>query len=367
LPKKRAHDEKCAKGVAVQLDLGLAWGYPFTHERHALLTPMTVPFPFEAGAGCPVLLAPMAGITDLPFRRVVAGFGAALVVSEMVASEDMVRARPSTRAKAELGVADGQTAVQLAGRDAWWMGEAARMLADQGARVIDINMGCPAKKVVGGLSGSALMRDLDHALSLIDAVVAAVDVPVTLKTRLGWDEACHNAPELARRAVGAGVKMVTIHGRTRCQFYKGRADWAAIAPVVRAVDVPVVANGDITGAQAARQALAQSGAGGVMVGRGAQGRPWLLAQIAASLSGRPVPPAPQGAELVALVGAHYDAMLGFYGRDLGLRVARKHLGWYADAAGGCALARRAALTATNPAQVLALLPDLLAPMQEVAA
>lgn len=309
----------------------------------------------------------MAGITDLPFRRVVAEFGATLVVSEMVASEDMVRARPSARAKAELDLSDGKTAVQLAGRDAWWMAEAARMLADQGAKMIDINMGCPAKKVVGGLSGSALMRDLDHALSLIEAVVGAVDVPVTLKTRLGWDDACLNAPDLARRAVNAGVQMVTIHGRTRCQFYKGQADWAAISAVVQAADVPVIANGDITSPRAARQALVQSGAAGVMVGRGAQGRPWLLAQIAANLAGQPEPLAPQGSALVALVGAHYEAILAFYGRDLGLRVARKHLGWYADAAGGCADARRAVLTAKTPAAVLALLPDLLTPVQEAAA
>jgi tRNA-dihydrouridine synthase B len=316
---------------------------------------------------CPVILAPMAGITDLPFRRVVAGFGAALVVSEMVASEDMVRARPSARAKAELDLSDGKTAVQLAGRDALWMAEAARMVADQGAKVIDINMGCPAKKVVGGLSGSALMRDLDHALSLIEAVVGAVDVPVTLKTRLGWDDACLNAPDLARRAVNAGVQMVTIHGRTRCQFYKGQADWAAISAVVQAVDVPVIANGDITSPRTARQALVQSGATGVMVGRGAQGRPWLLAQIAANLVGQPEPLAPQGSALVGLVSAHYEAMLAFYGRDLGLRVARKHLGWYAEAAGGCAVARRAVLTAKTPAAVLALLPDLLTPVQEAAA
>lgn len=341
--------------------------YLCTNETSLPTIAMTVTYSLPIGDTRPVILAPMAGITDLPFRRVVAGFGASLVVSEMVASEDMVRDRPSARAKAELGMEDGQTAVQLAGRDPVWMAKAARLLEDQGARIIDINMGCPAKKVVGGLSGSALLRDLDLALRLIDAVVGAVDVPVTLKTRLGWDDACLNAPELARRAVSAGIRMVTIHGRTRCQFYKGQADWAAIRSVVGVVDVPVIANGDIISAQAARHALAQSGAAGVMVGRGAQGRPWLLAQIAANLAGRPIPKTPTGSDLVALVGAHYEAILGFYGRDLGLRVARKHLGWYAQAVGGAACARRAALTATDPARVFAVLPDLLSPTQEVAA
>jgi nifR3 family TIM-barrel protein len=247
------------------------------------------------------------------------------------------------------------------------MAEAARMMQDQGARLIDINMGCPAKKVVGGLSGSALMRDLDHALRLIDAVVGAVSVPVTLKTRLGWDDATPNAAELARRATGAGVVMVTIHGRTRCQFYKGRADWGAIAPVAKAVDVPIIANGDIVSTRDARAALALSQAQGVMIGRGAQGRPWLLSQIAANLAGLPIPAAPEGAALVALVAQHYDAILGFYGRDLGARVARKHLGWYAEAAQGDPAARRAVLTATSPVQVLRALPDLLTPVQEVAA
>lgn len=312
----------------------------------------------------PVALAPMAGITDLPFRRVVAGFGAGLVVSEMVASREMAQAKPSdrARARAELGLHDAATAVQLAGHDPRWMAEAARMVANGGARIIDINMGCPAKKVVGGQSGAALMRDPDHALRMIEAVVAAVDLPVTLKTRLGWDDGCLNAPELARRAVDAGVAMVTIHGRTRCQFYKGRADWAAIAAVVRAVpEVPVLANGDIRGAGDAAAALAASGAAGVMIGRGAQGRPWLLAQVAAALRGAPLPSAPTGAALVDLVAAHYEAILGFYGRDPGLRVARKHLDWYVSAAGGAATLRRPLLTATDPQMVLRLLPEALAP------
>ena len=314
----------------------------------------------------PVVLAPMAGITDLPFRRIVAGFGAGFVVSEMVASQEMAQAKPSARARArteldsELGLTEARTAVQLAGRDPYWMAEAARMVADGGAQIIDINMGCPAKKVVGGLSGSALMRAPDHALRLIEAVVGAVDVPVTLKTRLGWDDGSLNAALLARRAVDAGVAMVTIHGRTRCQFYKGRADWRAIGAVVRAVpEVPVLANGDICGPGDARAALADSGAAGVMIGRGAQGRPWLLAQVTAALLGRAVPLAPRGAALVDLVAAHHAAMLSFYGRDLGLRVARKHLGWYCDAAGGAPLLRRRLLTSTDPAEILRLLPDAL--------
>ena len=314
-------------------------------------------------ASCaPVALAPMAGITDLPFREVVARFGAGMVVSEMVASKDMVNARPSARAKAELGF-DSKipTAVQLAGHDAYWMGEAARMVEAQGAQLIDINMGCPAKKVVGGLSGSALMRKLDHALGLIEAVVMAVDIPVTLKSRLGWDHDTVNAPELARRASEAGVQMVTIHGRTRCQFYKGQADWAAIGRVVEACPQPVLANGDITSVARARSALALSGAAGVMVGRGAQGRPWLLAQITAEIfGGPPAAPPPTGSALVDLVATHFEAALAFYGRELGLKTMRKHLGWYCDAAGASRSARHALLIAPTPAQVLSCLPDALA-------
>jgi nifR3 family TIM-barrel protein len=315
----------------------------------------------------PVLLAPMAGITDRPFRDLVAGFGAGLVVSEMVASQEMVEAKASVRARAELGFDATRTAVQIAGREAHWMAEAARVAEAQGAAIIDINMGCPAKKVTTGLSGSALMRDLEHALSLIEAVVGAVRVPVTLKTRLGWDDAQRNAAELARRAEAAGVAMITIHGRTRCQFYKGAADWAAIRAVREAVNIPVIANGDIRDATSSARALRLSGADGVMVGRGVQGRPWALAEIAASVFGAPAPQVPQGRAMTEMVACHYEAMLGFYGRDLGLRVARKHLGWYMDGASPAPALRRRVLTARDPSTVLALLPDALERLQDRAA
>ena len=312
----------------------------------------------------PVFLAPMAGITDLPFRRMVGRFGAGLLVSEMVASGEMLTARPSVRAKArtDLGIGDlaCPTSVQLAGREAAPMAEAARMVADMGARIIDINMGCPAKQVTGGASGSALMRNLDHALRLIEAVVGATDLPVTLKCRLGWDSDCLNAAELARRAEAAGIRMLTVHGRTRQQFYKGQADWAAIADVSRAVAMPVIANGDILGAESARQALAQSDTAGVMIGRGAQGAPWRLAEVAHDLYGHPAPDVPKGRDLADFVTEHYQAILSFYGTDLGVRIARKHLGWYAAEAGADPALRAAMMVAPDPARTLTLIDHAFA-------
>ena len=299
----------------------------------------------------PIFLAPMAGITDLPFRRAVARHGGAgLMVSEMVASSEMVTPRPSGRAamRAATGAAGGAGAqvralveagrpvsVQIAGREARAMAETARIVADMGARAIDINMGCPARKVTGGLSGAALMRDPDHALGLIEAVVAAVPgLPVTLKMRLGWDEGTLNAALIAARARDAGVAMLTVHGRTRAQFYSGRADWAAIAAVARLPGrPPLVANGDVRCPASARRALALSGAEAVMIGRAAQGAPWRPAQIAHALWGTPAPRVPRGAALAEAVAHHHDEILSLYGTELGLRVARKHLGWYAEANG----------------------------------
>lgn len=272
-------------------------------------------------------LAPMSGVTDAPMRALAHELGAGLVVSEMVASEELARARPKTLHRARNAGQGADLVIQLAGREARWMAEGARMAQDLGARIIDINMGCPAKQVTNGLSGSALMRDPDHALSLIEAVVGAVEVPVTLKMRLGWDDDTRNAPELAARAEQAGVRMITVHGRTRCQFFSGSADWTFIARVKQRVTIPVVANGDLTRLEDADCMLRQSGADAVMIGRGACGRPWFVGQVAHHLAGRVLPP-PSLRERHLIVQRHYDAMLSHYGTALGVRCARKHLGWY---------------------------------------
>lgn len=282
----------------------------------------------------PALLAPMAGVTDAPFRAEAQAFGAPYTVSEMVAGDQLAQARPDMVRRAAGAGRIGPLAIQLAGREARWMARGAELAADAGADVIDINMGCPAKSVTSGASGAALMREPDLALSLIEAAVAATSVPVTLKMRLGWDETCLNAPALARRAEAAGVRMIVVHGRTRRQFYTGVADWRAIAEVVQAVKIPVIANGDITSTAAARAALAQSGAAGVMIGRGAQGRPWLPAAIAAELAGaEPVATPGRAAMLESLLRLH-EASLEHYGLALGLRTARKHIAWTIDAVFG---------------------------------
>lgn len=303
----------------------------------------------------PVFLAPMAGISDLPFRNLVLGFGAGLVVSEMIASQELAQAKKRTEVhdRAELGLGNGQTAVQIAGRQAHWMAESAKLLVGLGARMVDINMGCPAKKVTSGYSGSALMREPDHALSLIEAVVAAVDVPVSVKMRLGWDDN-HNADYIAARAEAAGVRMITVHGRTRCQFYKGQANWAAVAKVKAAVDIPVVVNGDVVDKTTAQKALALSKADALMVGRGARGKPWMLAEL-------------QGlnpyVNIEDIVLTHYESMLSFYGTHVGMLNARKHLGWYLEPIEGGSEMRSILMRMSEPNHIIRELKAFLGKRQ----
>lgn len=276
------------------------------------------------------LLAPMSGITDLPFRRLVHRMGAGLVIAEMVASKMLAGEHKQTLQRVMGSAEISPYVIQISGRDPVETAEAAKVAADLGADMIDINMGCPARKVIKGLAGSALMKQPDLALSIIESVVNAVDVPVSLKMRLGWDENLLNAADIAISAEQAGIQMFTVHGRTRNQFYKGRADWIAIRKVVKAVDVPVIANGDILTFSDVETCLKQSGAYGVMVGRGAQGRPWIVGEFGKRMATKIASPSPSIPAKKAIIFEHYEDVLGFYGIELGLRNARKHLGWYVE-------------------------------------
>jgi len=309
----------------------------------------------------PVILAPMTAVTDLPFRRAVKRYGAGLTVTEMIASQAMIRETRQSLQKAMWDPSEEPVSMQLAGCEPQVMAEAAKLNEQRGAAIIDINMGCPVKKVVNGWAGSALMRDLKVAAAIIDATVKAVKVPVTLKTRMGWDHNSLNAPELARIAEDLGVQMITIHGRTRCQMYKGEADWTFVRTVKDAVSVPVIVNGDINSIEDAREALRQSGADGVMVGRGSYGRPWFVAQVMSDLGGGGHRPDPSLDEQLATMLQQYDEMLDLYGTHTGVNLARKHIGWYTKGLPGSAELRNRVNQQDDPVVVVRMLQEFYSP------
>ena len=315
----------------------------------------------------PVILAPMTGVTDLPFRKAVKLYGAGLTVSEMIASQAMIRETRQSLQKATWDPSEEPVSLQLAGCAPREMAEAAKLNEQRGAAIIDINMGCPVKKVVNGDAGSALMRDIPLAAAIIDATVKAVGVPVTLKMRMGWCHDSLNAPELARVAEDLGVKMITVHGRTRNQMYKGSADWGFVRRVKEATSLPVIVNGDVCTREDARTALEQSGADGVMIGRGAYGKPWLLGQVMADLSGGGTRPDPSIDEQLALILEQYEAMQSLYGIVTGVNLARKHIGWYTKGLSGSAEFRNKVNQVDDPATVVAMLRNFYAPWLERAA